>query len=55
MRKGVKNEAKKTKVVKSETMCVPCTTLIKTGPRKGEACGQKSISENNLCKRHQPK
>ena len=43
-------------------ICLPCgcTALLKTGLRKGEPCGLKvfgdlSVSENNLCKRHQPK
>lgn len=35
-------------------ICVPCVAILKTGSRKGEACGQKS-NENSLCKRHQPK
>jgi hypothetical protein len=50
------NETKKAKVVKSDTItiCVPCTAILKTGSRKGEACGL-SAGDNNLCKRHQPK
>jgi len=47
------------KAEKEPTLCLNCScvTLLKTGPRKGEACGQKAISigEKNLCKRHQPK
>ena len=48
-------EKKKAEVKEPNVICVPCMALIKTGPRKGEACNQKSNSENNLCKRHQPK
>jgi hypothetical protein len=48
-----KSETKKS-AVKSETICVPCTAVLKTGTRKGEACGL-SAGENNLCKRHSPK
>ena len=50
----VKSEPKKPKVVKTDTVCVPCTAVLKTGSRKGEACGLSS-GDNNLCKRHQPK
>jgi hypothetical protein len=52
--KELKSETKKPKVVKSETICVPCTAVLKTGLRKGEPCGL-SAGENNLCKRHSPK
>jgi hypothetical protein len=52
--KEAKSETKKPKVVKSETICVPCTAVLKTGTRKGETCGL-SAGENNLCKRHGPK
>jgi len=45
----------KLKVVKTDTVCVPCTAVLKTGSRKGETCGQTSGNETNLCKRHQPK
>jgi len=37
------------------TICFSCSALLKTGLRKGEACGQKATSENNLCKRHAAK
>ena len=47
-----KKESKK--VAKPDTVCVPCTAILKTGSRKGEACGLSS-GDNNLCKRHQPK
>ena len=50
-----KSVANKSVVNKNETICVPCVAVLKTGSRKGEACGQKSVSENNLCKRHQLK
>jgi len=40
---------------KSVAICVPCVAVLKTGLKKGEACGQKSSDEKNLCKRHQPK
>jgi hypothetical protein len=44
------------KEAKSETICVPCTAILKTGSRKGEPCGQNATgNEGNLCKRHQPK
>jgi hypothetical protein len=51
---ALKSVAKKE--VKDPTLCLNCgcVALLKTGPRKGEACGQKS-SDNNLCKRHTPK
>ena len=56
--KKAKSETKKSETkksaVKSETICVPCTAVLKTGTRKGEACGL-SAGENNLCKRHSPK
>lgn len=49
---------------KVPTLCLPCscTAVLKTGLRKGEACGLKvssvndlNVNKNNLCKRHQPK
>ena len=49
-----KSETKKPKVVKTDIVCVSCVAVLKTGSRKGEACGQ-NAGENNLCKRHQPK
>jgi hypothetical protein len=30
---------------------LPCVAILKTGPRKGEACGLNAF-ENSLCKRH---
>ena len=47
----------KLKVVKDPTLCLncACTAVLKTGLRKGEQCGQKSVNETNLCKRHSPK
>jgi hypothetical protein len=45
-----KNEPKETKD-ENNTICVPCIAILKTGSRKGEACGLKSF-ENSLCKRH---
>jgi hypothetical protein len=60
-----KSETKKSVTKKDETtseLCLPCscTALLKTGLRKGEACGLKvfndlNVNEKNLCKRHQPK
>ena len=49
-------EAKEPKEAKeaNNVICVSCVAILKTGSRKGEACGQKS-NENSLCKRHQPK
>ena len=56
LEKASKVKELKPKVVKTDAVCVPCTAVLKTGSRKGETCGQKSIgSETNLCKRHQPK
>jgi hypothetical protein len=61
--KALKNTAKKEKTLISATekkvkseLCLPCscTALLKTGLRKGEACGL-NANINNLCKRHQPK
>jgi len=48
-------EAKQNKV-DAINICLPCscTAILKTGLRKGEACGLKS-GENALCKRHQTK
>jgi hypothetical protein len=34
--------------------CLPCVAILKTGSRKGEACGLNAF-ENSLCKRHQVK
>jgi len=56
LEKASKVKELKPKVVKTDAVCVPCTAVLKTGSRKGETCGQKSIgSETNLCKRHQPR
>jgi len=57
---AAKKEAKsaaKSAAKESPTLCLNCccVALLKTGPRKGEACGQKATSDNNLCKRHTPK
>ena len=48
--------AAKNEINKVPTLCLPCscTALLKTGLRKGEACGL-NANKNNLCKRHQPK
>ena len=35
-------------------LCLGCSAIIKTGPRKGSTCGFKII-ENNMCKRHNSK
>lgn len=45
---------KNVKEKKTTLLCIPCkcSAILKTGLRKGEACGQKSSNENNLCKRH---
>ena len=43
---------KKAENVKEKKTTLLCTAILKTGLRKGEACGQKSSGENNLCKRH---
>lgn len=60
-KKALKSEAKKG-ATKDPTLCLPCscTALLKTGLRKGEACGLKvfsdpNVNEKNLCKRHQTK
>ena len=56
--KAAKSEAKVKKEAKEDpALCLNCccSALLKTGPRKGEACGQKATSDNNLCKRHIPK
>jgi hypothetical protein len=57
-----KTKVAKPKVAKDPTLCLncSCTALLKTGLRKGQACGQKvfsdlNVNEKNLCKRHQPK
>ena len=54
LEKASKVKETKPKVVKTDIVCVPCVAVLKTGSRKGEACGQKA-GDNNLCKRHQPK
>lgn len=43
---------KKAENVKEKKTTLLCTAILKTGLRKGEACGQNAFSENNLCKRH---
>lgn len=45
---------KNVKEKKTTLLCIPCkcSAILKTGLRKGEACGQKSSGETNLCKRH---
>ena len=53
--KVAKPKVAKPNVTKPDTVCVPCAAVLKTGLKKGEACGQKSSEEKNLCKRHQPK
>lgn len=54
---AAKSTATKSTANKKEepTICFSCSALLKTGLRKGEACGQKVTSENNLCKRHTAK
>jgi hypothetical protein len=48
----VVKDVKDVKDVKEETiLCVGCSAILKTGPRKGDNCGNK-IFDNNLCKRH---
>jgi hypothetical protein len=55
--KAAKAKEPKPKAVKDPTLCLncACTAVLKTGLRKGEQCGQKSVNETNLCKRHTPK
>ena len=54
-------EANVVKVVKNNILCSCCTAILKTGTKKGQACGQKvfvslTVGENNnSCKRHLPK
>jgi hypothetical protein len=57
--KALKKETKEQTQIQDPSLCLNCgcVALLKTGLRKGEACGQKvaNVSQNNLCKRHQPK
>ena len=50
----VEKAAKKALKEASSMPCC-CTAILKTGPKKGQACGQKASSEKNLCKRHHTK
>ena len=49
-------ETKEQTEIQDPSLCLNCgcVALLKTGLRKGEACGQKAF-ESNLCKRHCPK
>ena len=44
---------KNVKEKKTTLLCIPCkcSAILKSGLRKGEACGQNAL-ETNLCKRH---
>lgn len=46
-------ELEEKKEKKATLLCMPCkcSAILKTGLRKGEACGQNAL-ETNLCKRH---
>ena len=59
--KEAKNALKEVKEVKEVKTDIICTAILKTGPKKGQACCQKVFGNlivgenNNLCKRHLPK
>ena len=51
-RKLLMSKKKRTRTQPVNSVVSTCTATLKTGPRKGEACGAKTLT--GLCKRHTP-
>lgn len=51
-RKLLMSKKRRTRTQPVNSVASTCTATLKTGPRKGEACGAKTLT--GLCKRHTP-